>query len=96
MSRFRHVMHVNIPNHTVCLNDVHFIVSIVTLVVYYAKVIVVKSLCLDYADVRAVESRGSLSETGSQYDKGNVLTRLNSDIFCFENMGDINAMSGPR
>ena len=92
MSRFRHLMHVNIPNHTVCLNDVHFIDSIVTFVVYYAKVIVVKSLCPDNADVREAKSCGSMSETCFQYDKGNVLKRLNSD----ENMDDINAMSGPR
>ena len=85
-------MHVNIPNHTVCLNDVHFIDSIVTFVVYYAKVIVVKSLCPDNADVREAKSCGSMSETCFQYDKGNVLKRLNSD----ENMDDINAMSGPR
>ena len=92
MSRFRHLMHVHFPNHTVCLNDVHFIDSIVTFVVYYAKVIVVKSLCLDYVDVREAKSCGSMSETCFQYDKGNVLKRLNSD----ENMDDMNAMSGPR
>ena len=75
-------MHVNIPNHIVCLNDVHFIVSIVTFVVYYAKVIAVKSLCLDYVDVREAQSCGSMSETRFQYDKSNDLMRLNSDIFC--------------
>ena len=85
-------MHVNIPNHIVCLNDVHFTVSIVTPVVYYAKVIAIKSLCLDYVDVREAKSCGSMSETCFQYDKGNILKRLNSD----ENMDDINAMSGPR
>ena len=65
-------MHVNIPNQIVCLNDVHFIVSIVTLVVYYAKVIAIKSLCLDYVDVREARSRGYMSETRFQPDKGNV------------------------
>ena len=73
-------MHVNIPNPTVCLNNVHFIVSIVIIVVYNAKVIVVKSLCPDYVDVREAKSRGSMSETCFQYDKGNVSKRLNSDF----------------
>ena len=77
-------MHVNIPNHIVCLNDVHFIVSIVTFVVYYAKVIAIKSLCLDYVDVREAKSRGVMSETRFPYHKGNDLMRLNSDIFCCE------------
>ena len=74
-------MHVNIPNHIVCLNDVHFIDSIVTFVVYYAKVIVVKSICLDYVDVREARSCGSMSGTRFQHDKGNVLKCHNLKLY---------------
>ena len=71
---------------TLCLNYVDFRVSIiVTFVVSEAKVMVVKTLCLDYVDFREAKSRGVMSETRFQYDKGNDLMRLNSDIFCCEN-----------
>ena len=68
-------MHVNVP---LCLNDVDFRVSSASFVVSYAKIIVVKILCLDYVDVREARSRGSMSVTRFQHDKGNVLKRLNS------------------
>ena len=72
------------PSQTLCLNYVDFRVPIVTLVVSKAKVIIVKTLCLDYVDFRKAKSRGFMSETRFQYDKGNDLMRLNSDIFCCE------------
>ena len=86
-------MHVNVP---LCLNDVDLRVSIVTFVVYCAKVIVAKSLCLDYVHDREALSHGCMSETRFQCDKGNVLTRLNYDIFCCENIDNHKPMSGPR
>ena len=61
-----------------CLNIVRFVIS-------EAKVIVVKTLCLDYVDFREAKYRGIMSETRFQYDKGNDSMRLNSDIFCCEN-----------
>ena len=86
-------MHVNVPP---CLNDVDLRVSIVTFVVYCAKVIVAKSLCLDYVDDREALSHGCMSETRFQCDKGYGLTRLNSDIFCCKNIENHKPMSGPR
>ena len=67
MSRFRHLMHVNVP---LCLNDVDFRVSIITFAVPYGKIFAVKTLYLDYVDVREARSRGSMSETRFQHDKG--------------------------
>ena len=70
---------------TLCLNYVDFRVSIIVIfVVSEAKVIVIKTLCLDYVDFREAKSRGVMSDTRFQYDKGNDLMRLNSDIFCWE------------
>ena len=65
-------MHVNVP---LCLNEVDFRVSIASFVVSYAKIIVVKILCLDYVDVREARSRGFISATRFQPDKANVLKR---------------------
>ena len=62
-------MHINVSLY---LNDVDFRVSIATFVVSYAKIIVIKTLCLDYVDVREARSRGYMSETRFQPDKGNV------------------------
>ena len=41
-------------------------------------------------------SPGGISETRFQCDKGYGLTRLNSDIFCCENIDNHKPMSGPR
>ena len=66
---------------TLCLNYVDFRFSIATFVVSYAKVIVVKTLCLDYVVVREARSRDSMSGTRFQHDKGDVLKRLNLKLY---------------
>ena len=81
---------------TLCLNYVDFRFSIATFVVSYAKVIVVKTLCLDYVDIPEDRSRGLMSETRLKYDKGNELKCLKTDIFCRENIDHHESMSGPR
>ena len=37
-----------------------------------------------------------MSETRFQCEKGDVLARLNSDIFCCENIDNDKPMAGPR